>query len=100
MDDLPPELPVPDRRALVLQAALAVARLHGARVVHGDLAVANLIVRPHGEVAIVDFGLSHSSDGSVPPVEGTWEILPPERLQGGSPDFRRSEERRVGKECR
>jgi serine/threonine protein kinase len=88
LDELPPDLPVPDRRALVLQAALAVARLHGARVVHGDLAVANLIVRPHGEVAIVDFGLSPSSDGSVPPVEGTWEILPPERLQGGSPDFR------------
>jgi len=71
-----------------LQAALAVARLHGARVMHGDLAAANLIARPHGEVAIVDFGLSPSPDGAVPPVEGTWEILPPERLEGGSPDPR------------
>ena len=88
LDELPEELSVSDRRALVLQAALAVARLHGARVVHGDLAVANLIARPHGEVAVVDFGLSPSGDGSVPPVEGTWEILPPERLQGGAPDFR------------
>jgi serine/threonine protein kinase len=88
LDELPAELSVSDRRALVLQAALAVARLHGARVVHGDLAVANLIARPHGEVAVVDFGLSPSSDGTIPPVEGTWEILPPERLQGGAPDFR------------
>lgn len=88
LDDLPDDLPVPDRRALVLQAALAVARLHGARVVHGDLAAANLIARPHGEVAVIDFGLSPASDGSIPPVEGTWEILPPERLQGGAPDFR------------
>lgn len=88
LDELPPELSVSDRRALVLQAALAVARLHGARVVHGDLATANLIARPHGEVAIVDFGLSPSPDGAVPPVEGTWEILPPERLEGGPPDPR------------
>jgi len=88
LDELPTELSVSDRRALVLQAALAVARLHGARVMHGDLATANLIARPHGEVAIVDFGLSPSPDGSVPPVEGTWEILPPERLGGGPPDPR------------
>ncbi|HXP90128.1 MAG TPA: protein kinase [Fibrobacteria bacterium] len=88
LDELPAELSVSDRRALVLQAALAVARLHGARVMHGDLATANLIARPHGEVAIVDFGLSPSPDGAVPPVEGTWEILPPERLEGGSPDPR------------
>ncbi len=88
LDELPPELSVSDRRALVLQAALAVARLHGARVMHGDLATANLIARPHGEVAVVDFGLSPSPDGAVPPVEGTWEILPPERLEGGPPDPR------------
>jgi serine/threonine-protein kinase len=87
-DELPPDLSVPDRRALAIQAALAVARLHGARVVHGDLSPANLVARPHGEVAILDFGLSPGADGSVPPVEGTWEILPPERLQGGAPDPR------------
>lgn len=87
-DDLPPDLPVPERRALAIQAALAVARLHGAMVVHGDLSPANLIARPHGEVAVLDFGLSPGPDGAVPPVEGTWEILPPERLQGGAADPR------------
>lgn len=87
-DEIPGDLPVSDRRALILQASLAVARLHGANVVHGDLAPPNLIARPHGEVAIVDFGLSPSLDGSVPPVEGTWAILPPERIQGGAPDPR------------
>ena len=87
-DDLPDDLPIPDRRALVIQAALATARLHGARVVHGDLSPSNLVARPHGEVSVLDFGLSPGPDGSVPPVEGTWEILPPERLQGGAPDPR------------
>jgi serine/threonine protein kinase len=88
LDEIPADLSVPDRRALVLQAALAVARLHGAKVVHGDLSAGNLIARPHGEIALIDFGLSPDTDGSIPPVEGTWEILPPERLQGGAPDPR------------
>lgn len=87
-DELPADLPIPDRRALCIQAALAVARLHGTRVVHGDLAPGNLVARPHGEVAILDFGLSPEIDGAMPPVAGTWEIIPPERLQGGSPDPR------------
>lgn len=88
LDEIPDDLSMSDRRAMVLQSALAVARLHGAKVVHGDLSAANLIARPHGEVAIIDFGLSPQPGASTPPVEGTWEILPPERLEGGAPDPR------------
>jgi len=89
LDDIPAAIGVPERRAIVLQASLAAARLHGARMVHGDLSAANLIARPHGEVGVVDFGLSPPPGSSeVPSIEGAWEILPPERLQGGPPDPR------------
>lgn len=87
LDYLPESLPMSDRRALCLQAGLAVARLHGARTIHGDLSAGNLIAKPHGEVAVVDFGLS-PTQGSAPSVEGTWEVLPPERFEGGAPDPR------------
>ena len=89
LDSLPDEFCISDRKAIVLQATLAMARLHGGLVVHGDLSASNLIVRPHGEVAVLDFGLSPvpGIQGGVE-IGGAWEILPPERLQGGAPDPR------------
>lgn len=89
LDGLPESLPASDRKAILLQASLAVARLHGARLVHGDLSPANLIVRPHGEVGVVDFGLTPvPGSDEIPDIDGAWEILAPERLQGGGPDPR------------
>ena len=89
LDRLPDSLSVADRKAVLLQACLAVARLHGARMVHADLSAANLIARPHGEVAVVDFGLSPvPGSDEVPDIGGAWEILAPERLQGGASDPR------------
>lgn len=89
LDALPESLSVSDRKAIVLQASLAVARLHGARLVHADLSAANLIVRPHGEVGVVDFGLTPvPGSDEVPDIGGAWEILAPERLQGAGPDPR------------
>ena len=87
LDRLPDDLPASDRRALCLQAGLAVARLHGARTVHGDLAAANLVAKSHGEVVAVDFGLSPAL-GLPSTLEGTWEVLAPERFEGASPDPR------------
>ena len=89
LDRLPESLSVADRKAVLLQACLAVARLHGARMVHADLSAANLIARPHGEVAVVDFGLSPvPGSDEIPEIGGAWEILAPERLQGGASDPR------------
>lgn len=89
LDALPDSLALSDRKAILLQASLAVARLHGARVVHADLSPANLIVRPHGEVGVVDFGLTPVPDSDeIPDIGGAWEILAPERLQGAGPDPR------------
>lgn len=84
LDRLPATLATADRRALCLQSGLAVARIHGTRTIHGDLSTGNLIARPHGEVAVVDFGLSPTAS-EVPAVEGTWEVLPPERFECGAP---------------
>ena len=89
LDCLPESLSTSDRKAILLQASLAVARLHGARLVHADLSAANLIVRPHGEVGVVDFGLTPvPGSNEVPDIGGAWEILAPERLQGAGPDPR------------
>jgi len=89
LDSLPESLSVSDRKAILLQASLAVARLHGARLVHADLSAANLIVRPHGEVGVVDFGLTPvPGSNEIPDIGGAWEILAPERLQGAGPDPR------------
>lgn len=87
LDRLSDSLPLSDRRALCLQAGLAVARLHGARTIHGDLAAGNLVARAHGEVVAVDFGLSPAL-GDSSALEGTWEVLAPERFEGGTPDPR------------
>lgn len=89
LDAIPEEFGMPSRKAIVLQATLAVARLHGAKVVHGDLSASNLVVRPHGEIAVLDFGLS-PVPGSLdaPSLGGAWEIMPPERLQGAGADPR------------
>lgn len=89
LDAVPEEFGAPSRKAIVLQATLAVARLHGAQMVHGDLSASNLVVRPHGEVAVLDFGLSPVPGSSdAPLLGGAWEIMPPERLRGAGPDPR------------
>lgn len=89
LDAIPEEFGAPSRKAIVLQATLAVARLHGAQVVHGDLSASNLVVRPHGEVAVLDFGLSPvPGSPDAPSLGGAWEIMPPERLRGAGVDPR------------
>jgi len=89
LDAIPEEFDASSRKAIVLQATLAVARLHGAQVVHGDLSASNLVVRPHGEVAVLDFGLSPvPGSPDAPSLGGAWEIMPPERLQGAGTDPR------------
>ena len=51
-------LSVTDRLHLFLQVADAVAHAHANLVVHRDLKPSNILVRPDGEIALLDFGVA------------------------------------------
>ncbi|QDU83878.1 Transcriptional regulatory protein ZraR [Planctomycetes bacterium Pla163] len=63
------------------EIAGALAHLHGAGFVHGDLKPSNVVVRPDGTCVVVDYGLSDRS-GSGRPTGGTLVAVAPERLAG------------------
>jgi len=43
------------------QVGAAVATMHAADIVHGDLTTSNFLVNPDGKIATIDFGLSFRS---------------------------------------
>jgi N6-L-threonylcarbamoyladenine synthase/protein kinase Bud32 len=42
----------------IIDAGLALSKLHAANIVHGDYSTANIMILPSGDVCIIDFGLS------------------------------------------
>ncbi len=90
------------RRALVrhvLAAAEAVAAAHDAGIVHRDLKPANILLGPHGETQVADWGLA----APTPAARAAWAELPgadpagvvgtpaymaPEQAEGAPPDPR------------
>ena len=84
------EAPQPPGEVAALGAKLALAlhEIHRQDVIHLDLKSANVLYRPGGEAAVVDFGLAHH--GHFPdllaeevrtPV-GNWEYMSPEQILG------------------
>ncbi len=74
------------RRALSLlySAAAALTVVHRAGLLHGDIKPANLIVRPDGEVALVDLGLATAlREGGENSVGLTPHFAAPEVQSGG-----------------
>lgn len=63
-----------------------VQHAHEAGVVHGDLTPDDLRIRPHGRVAVLDWGMAHC-EGCVPaPGRGNAAWMSPEQLAGDVPD--------------
>jgi CheY-like chemotaxis protein len=82
--------PIPAARALPIltQLTRGVAAAHAAGIVHRDLKPANVMVRPSGDISILDFGLAHDSNRTVPRITragttvGTPQYMSPEQLRG------------------
>jgi hypothetical protein len=66
------------------RVAATLARLHGCRVVHGDLKPANVLLRASGEPLLADFGISRAI--GEPSEPGSAGYVAPARLAGRPSD--------------
>ena len=84
--------PLPLEKAVMwtTDLAAALARAHRAKVIHGDVKPANILVTKDGQVKLGDFGIARfatqvSTTGSL---MGTPAYLSPEQIQGHTQDTR------------
>jgi CheY-like chemotaxis protein/predicted Ser/Thr protein kinase len=90
------EGPVPAKKALPILAQItrAVAAAHAAGIVHRDLKPVNVMVRPSGDISVLDFGLAHDTTRTDPRITsvgktvGTPHYMSPEQIQGRIVDER------------
>ncbi|NHZ32487.1 protein kinase domain-containing protein [Massilia rubra] len=84
--------PMPEAQVLdiVDQVADAMCEAHAAKLIHGDLKPANLMLEPGGRVRIMDFGLARKIDPQATEsvvfdqTEGTIAYLAPELMMGST----------------
>ena len=84
--------PLPLARVAVWAGDLATAlgQAHRAKIIHGDVKPANILITPEGQVKLGDFGIAHfstqvSTSGNV---MGTPAYLSPEQIRGNLQDSR------------
>jgi serine/threonine protein kinase len=80
-------LPPADVARLLAQLLDALAAVHAAGLVHGDVKPSNLLLRagPRRHLLLADFGVSARSGDPLSGPAGTPTYLPPERLAGAPP---------------
>jgi eukaryotic-like serine/threonine-protein kinase len=88
LDDGP--LPLEKAALWATDLAAAIARAHRAKVIHGDIKPANILVTKEGQVKLGDFGIARfatqvSNSGVL---MGTPAYLSPEQIQGNAQDTR------------
>lgn len=84
--------PVRESVSILLQVCLGLEAAHAEHVVHRDLKPPNIMVEPNGRVAVMDFGLAHSTEEAgmtkTGILVGTPDYMSPEQALGRRVDHR------------
>jgi serine/threonine protein kinase/tetratricopeptide (TPR) repeat protein len=85
-------LPIDAAVEIAMQLAEALADAHGKGVVHRDVKPTNIMLLPHGQAKVMDFGLAHLAGGSqltqAGTTLGTAPYMSPEQTRGETTDAR------------
>ncbi|XP_044375017.1 mitogen-activated protein kinase kinase kinase 18-like [Triticum aestivum] len=69
-------------RGYAADVAAALAYLHGAGVVHGDVKARNVVIGADGRAKLADFGCAREAGADVPIIGGTPAFMAPEVARG------------------
>jgi len=88
LDDGP--LPLEKAALWATDLAAAIARAHRAKVIHGDIKPANILITREGQVKLGDFGIARFATqvSNTGVLMGTPAYLSPEQIQGNAQDTR------------
>lgn len=78
-------LPIDETLEIAIQVCSALDFAHQRGVIHRDIKSQNIIIAPHGQVKVADFGIARAGGASMTQtgsVMGTAEYISPEQAQG------------------